>query len=290
MQANGLDSLAPQRVRTALALASLLPLLLLASCGANASDPVVARHMGAFYEAFAGRDLNGAELQQMTDQFIEFHGLSGKDRDGIRAAAQGFENSTKVLRDRGGSPAALLLRHQLITINYLNPDLHNTLLLRLLTEPDPVRVVDVRSRRLMTERDVVALANIRHFARSQGAPRHKALTREQIDELVSLLKATVGGNSGNMPQFFGEAAAFWAGVQQEWPNLNAEQQRLARAYADRMWRIEMPVEMYGRLWGLDPQKALSRYSDDVGARIASITHLNMLLGNLPFVMDSIFGR
>jgi hypothetical protein len=293
MRTNGMDSLPPQRVRTtpSIALACLLPVLLLSSsCGADVSDPVVARHMDAFFEAFVGRDLSRDELRQVTDEFVAFHALNGKDRAGIREAARIFEDHAKTLRDGAGSPAALSMRHFRVSINYFNPDLHNTLLLRLLTAPDPVLVVDVRSRRLMTERDVVALANIRHFARSQGAPRHKALTRQQIEELVSLLKATVGGNSGNMPQFFGEAAAFWAGVQQEWPHLNTEQQQLARAYADRMWRIQIPVEMYGRLWGLDPKAALSRYSDDVSARISSITHLNMLLGNLPFVMDSIFGR
>jgi hypothetical protein len=292
MRIHGLDLLSHPRVRTtpSMAVVCLLPVLLLASCGADASDPVVARHMDEFFEAFVGRDLSRDELRQVTDEFIEFHALNGKDRDGVREAARTFESHAKVLREREDSPAALSMRHVRISINYFNPDLHNTRLLRLLTEPDPVRVVDVRSRRLMTERDVVALANIRHFARSQGAPRHKALTREQIEELVSLLKATVGGNSGNMPQFFGDAATFWAGVQQEWSSLNVEQKQLARAYADRMWRIQMPVEMYGRLWGLEPKAALSRYSDDMSSRMSEITNLNMLFGNLPFVMDAIFGR
>jgi hypothetical protein len=263
---------------------------LLAACGANASDPEVARHMGAFFEAFTGRDLSRDELRQVTDEFIEFHTLNGKDRDGIREAARTFEGYTKLLRDHEEDPTALSMRHFRIAINYFNPDLQNTLLLRLLTEPDPVRVIDLRSKRLMTERDVIALANIRHFARSQEAPRHTPLSRQQIEDMVALLKATVGGNSGNMPQFFGDAAAFWAGVQQEWPHLNAQQKQLARAYADRMWRIQMPVEMYGQLFGLDPKAAQSRHADDVSARISAITDLNMLLGNLPLVMDAIFGR
>jgi hypothetical protein len=93
-----------------------------------------------------------------------------------------------------------------------------------------------------------------------------------------------------MPQFFGEAATFWAGVQQEWPALDARQKALVRAYAGKTWRIQMPVEMYGRLWGLEPQAASRRHADDVGARLAMITDINMRLGNLPFVMDAIFGR
>jgi hypothetical protein len=167
--------------------------------------------------------------------------------------------------------------------------LHGSVLLGLFTEPDPVRVVDVRSRRLMTERDVVALANLHRFAKSDGAPRHEPLSKEQIKELEMALRAAVGGNSGNMPQFYGEAAAFWAGVQREWPRLDADRRSLVRAYAGRTWRVQMPVEMYGRLWGLEPQVASARHADDVGARIASITEMNMRLGNLPRVMDAIFG-
>jgi hypothetical protein len=57
-----------------------------------------------------------------------------------------------------------------------------------------------------------------------------------------------------------------------------------------MWRVQLPVELYDRLWGLDTQAASSRQADDVSARIAALTDINMLLGNLPFVMDAIFGR
>jgi hypothetical protein len=63
-----------------------------------------------------------------------------------------------------------------------------------------------------------------------------------------------------------------------------------RSYAEKTWRVQMPVEMYGRLWGLDAQQASRRHADDVSARISAITDINMRLGNLPFVMDAIFGR
>jgi hypothetical protein len=180
-------------------------------------------------------------------------------------------------------------RHVLLEVNYLNPDMHDTLELRLLNSPDPVRVVDARSRRLMTERDVVALANIRHFAKSEGAPRHRPLTHRQIEELVSVLRATVGGNSGNMPRFFGEAAAFWAGVQQEWPKLNAEQRSLARAYAGRTWRVSMPVEMYASLWGLDRAAAMNRWTSDVSTRIRGRADSFGGMDSLNAAIDAMFG-
>jgi hypothetical protein len=268
----------------------LTSLLWLVACQGRAVDAPVERHLEPFFEAFLGRELRRDELQQVTHEFVEYHGLHGRDRPAVLEAAARFGKFANTLRDGESGPAALSLRHTRIAANFFDPDVQNTLFLRLLTAPDPVRVVDVQSRRLMTERDVIALANIRHFARSKGAPRHEELSRQQIEQMIALLRATVGGNSGNMPQFFGEAAAFWAGVQQEWPDLDAEQRQLVRAYADRMWRIQIPAELYGRLWGLDPQAASSRHADDVSARIAAITDLNMLLGNLPFVMDAIFGR
>jgi hypothetical protein len=273
--------------RTSTFLASLLWLL---ACQGQTIDAPVERHLESFFEAFAGRKLSRDELQQVTREFVEYHTLHERDRQAILEAAGRWGKSANTLRNGKSGPAALSLRHTRIAANYFDPDVQTTLFLRLLTTPDPVRVVDVQSRRLMTQRDVIALANIRHFARSENAPRHQELSRQQLEEMVALLRATVGGNSGNMPQFFGEAGAFWAGVQHEWPDLNAEQRQLARAYADRMWRVQMPVELYGRLWGLDPQAASSRQADDVSARIAALTDINMLLGNLPFVMDAIFGR
>jgi hypothetical protein len=268
----------------------LTSLLWLVACQERAVDAPVASHLEAFFEAFIGRELSRDELQQVTHEFVEYHTLHGRDRPAILEVARRFGHYANTLRGGKNDPAALSLRHARIAANFFDPDVQNTLFLRLLTVADPVRIIDVQSRRLMTERDVIALANIRHFARSQGEPRHQELSRQQLEEMVALLRATVGGNSGNMPQFFGEAAAFWAGVQQEWPDLNVEQRQLARAYADRMWRIQIPVELYVRLWGLDPQAASSRHADDVSARIAEITDLNMLLGNLPVVMDAIFGR
>lgn len=269
---------------------TLLPVFMLVSCGASGPDIAITRDLRSFFEAFTGRDLSGAEIRAASSEFIELHALAGKTPDAIRDIARQLEVRAKTLRSDGTNPTALMARHALLEANYLDPDLHGTLQLRLLTEPDPVRVVDARSRRLMTQRDVLALANLHRFARSTGDPRHVELSPKQIDQLVSALQAAVGGNSGNMPRFFGEATAFWTGVQQAWPALNGEQKSLARSYAEKTWRVQMPVEMYGRLWGLEPQAAARRHADDVSARISAMTDINMRLGNLPFVMDAIFGR
>lgn len=269
---------------------ALLPTLMLASCGAGSPDAAVSRDLQSFFEAFVGRELSGTEIREVTHEFVELHTLNGKTPDAIREIARQLDVHADAMRRDAAGPAALMTRHALLEANYLNPDWHGTIELRLLTEPDPVRVVDVRSRRLMTERDVIALANLRRFASSNSQPRHEQLSRRQIEQLVAALQAAVGGNSGNMPRFFGEAAAFWTGLQQAWPALDAGQKSLVRAYADKTWRVQMPVEMYGRLWGLEPQAAARRHADDVSARISAITDINMRLGNLPPLMDAIFGR
>jgi hypothetical protein len=268
----------------------VLAIVALVSCGAGTPPhTAVSRDLQTFFESFLGRDLSGSELKDVTAEFIEFHSLNGSSPTAIRDIAQRLAARGKELRPDAAGPSALMARHERLVINYLNADLHGTLMLRLLNEPDPVRVVDVRSRRLMTERDVVALANLHRFGNSSQAPRHEPLSRRQIEELVAALRATVGGNSGSMPQFYGEAAAFWAGVQREWPKLSADQKSKARAYAVRMWRVQMPAEMYGRLWGLSPQASLQRQANDASARMAAITDINASLSNLTRVMDAIFG-
>lgn len=279
----------PARGWKSIARSSVLVSLLVVACETAAADPVVARHMSEFYTAFLGRELTREELRTLTDEYIRYHASHGKSREEIRKASVGFGARKKPLLQDPAGPTDYAMRHWVIQLNYFEPKLQDMLLLKLMTQPDPVRVVDYRSRRLMTEQDVIALANIRQFAKSAGPPRHRKLSRQQIEELVAALNDAVGGNSGRMPQFFGETAAFWAGVRNAWPALDAEQRQLARAYADRTWRIQIPPRMYGLLWGLDARAATSRYADDVGARIAGITDINMQLGNLPRVMDAIFG-
>jgi hypothetical protein len=64
------------------ALVFLLFAMIFGSCigGEAQSDTVVARHMGAFFEAFLGRKLSGGELREATDEFIKYHTGKGKTR------------------------------------------------------------------------------------------------------------------------------------------------------------------------------------------------------------------
>src|SRR5215813_12048811 len=138
-----------------LVLADFALALVFISCvsAASQSDRVVARHQKEFYEAWLRRELRGNELREVTDEFIAFYTKQGKDRAAIHEAAGSFDIYTKLLREHDGAPAAFTTRHSLLVSNYFDPGMQNTTELRLLNEPDPVRVVDPGSKRLMTERD-----------------------------------------------------------------------------------------------------------------------------------------
>jgi hypothetical protein len=258
------------------ALVFLLFTMTFVSCieGEAQSDPVVARHMGAFYEAFLGRKPSGSELRAIVDAFIKGHTKNGKSRAAIHEIARSFDPYTKILRENKDGPAALTTRHLMIESNYFGGV--NSTELQFLTEPDPIRVVDPKSRRLMTERDLVGLVNIRNFAKSNEDPIHRELSRQELDRLAIELDRLFGSHpkTERLPQFFGETAAFWAGVRQNWSQLNDQEKSLARAYANKTWRIRMPAEMYGKLLGLTPKVALSRQMDDVSHRTAMATVLN----------------
>jgi hypothetical protein len=228
-------------------------------------DPVATRRMQGFYEVYTGRKLTAEEVRAVDDEFSAGHAKNGKSREAIRALAWQFGLDMILLREEKDRAAALSLRHRLIEANYFRARMQNTLELRLLTEPDAVRVTDVRSGRLMTQRDVIALANLWHFAQTTDAPSHRELSGRQVDELVSLLNQ--GDTRGRLPQFFGDAAAYWAGVRQLWPYMSREQKTLARAYARDTWRVRMPVEMYAALLGIDRASASRRWSADVATRI-----------------------
>jgi hypothetical protein len=254
----------------------------------DAEDRLVARRMTAFYEVYTGRKLTPAEIREVTREFVVGHAGGGKSLQAIRGVAGEFGFATILLREDAGHAAALSLRHQVLERNYFRRDMQNTLELRLMTEPDPVRVPDARNGRLMTEGDVIALANLHHFAASQGAPAHRQISRRRIDQLVSVLERSVAANGGTLPRFWGEAGAYWAGVRQHWPYFTVQQRDMARGYVVRTWRVSMPVEMYATLWGLDRTAAMNRWTNDVSARIRGRVDLPPGMQELRAAMDSAF--
>ncbi|MBO0783097.1 MAG: hypothetical protein J2P37_30140 [Ktedonobacteraceae bacterium] len=271
-----------------LALACLLLMAAFVSCksATGASDPVVEREQKEFYEAWLRRGLRDDELRKVTDEFIALYIKKGKDRAGIHEATKPFLEYAKILREQDGTPGAVTLRHNLLRANYFDSDMQNTTELRLLTEPDPVRVVDPKCNRLMTETDVIALVNLSIFTKSKGEPHHQEVSNEAIDRVSSKLNHMFNGSKGDrMPRFLTEMASFWTGVRQEWPRLSDDEKRQVRSYS--MVGYEAPFKdykMYGRLLGLNQRAAFQRsmYDEqDAAVLIAKVGLMGVVYNNIP---------
>jgi hypothetical protein len=260
-----------------------------AACADGATDPVVARHMGDFFEAYLGRELTRSELRAVTDEFVGISVQEGKSLDAIHQRAAGFDRHTKILRNGRDGAAQQTARDTVIHANYFRPVMQNTIELQLFLEPDPVRVVDSRSRRLMTERDVVALVNLYRFAETAAGPKHRQLSRAEIERAVKDLNRTVGGTSGRMPQFFTEASAFWSGVQREWSKLSDAEQKLVRAYILKTWRVKMSSDLFRRLWGFETDRAFQRSMQDRNERAFAVTQFQLESAYMPDLMRELRG-
>ncbi|HKX27505.1 MAG TPA: hypothetical protein VJ302_07425 [Blastocatellia bacterium] len=243
------------------------------------TNQAIAQNLGSFFEAYLGRRVSDAERRSLAEEFVRLHTAKGRNREAIEQIARKFASYVKILREQKDGAADLSLRHALLQTNYFQPTLKDTIELRLFTEPDPVRVVDSRSKRLMTEKDIIAIINLNHFSNSSDDPRHLTLSRQQIDRLAIGLNRIFGDQpkAGSMPGFCSEAAALWAGIRQEWPNLNANERRQTRAYAGKGSRAPLPShKMYARLLGIDASAAFERRLDDLSAVALYLAELNAL--------------
>lgn len=230
-------------------------------------NDTVQEHVTAFFETFVGRSLGKNDRDQITREFIGYYGSETCRQDCINGLEL-FKGFTTVLKEKAGEPEALSLRHRLVEINYFSPKMHNKLELRLLLEPDPVRVADPGGKRVMTHGDVVAIANLNIFLRCYaGTPEQQTFTPEAIDELTLQFDKMFGAhrNSGKMPEFLTFAAAFWAGVQREWPELDKDEKLAVKDYIRHGAMRPMPRSLYIRLIGLSESQAADLRARDITA-------------------------
>jgi hypothetical protein len=143
----------------------------------------------------------------------------------------------------------------------------------LINEPDPVRFFDAATRRIMTELDVVALANLIVFAGSDGGPRHRNLSFQEAETFVRERLCDL--SRCGVSVFFNEAGILWAGIQQQWPHFTAEEKRKARFYVQRGRGNIMSVNQTAKVLGIDRWAALDRLTSGMADTFigASETHL-----------------
>ena len=266
-------------------LPSLLVILALFSCVSCAVDldSVVAHAQKAFYEAWLRRDLRPDELRAVTGEFIAYYSRKGKNLAEVHEATKEFVEDGKLLRARDGAPIAITLRRHLLEANYFDPAMQqDPTELRLLTEPDPPRVIDRKHKHLMTQGDVVALANLIVFTGSQGDPHRTAFSRQQIDQLAAGVERSFRTGPGDdfffMPKYYFEASALWAGILREWRALTPAEKLQVRNYAanGRMAPMDDP-KLYARLLDLSPGDGYLHKHDDIQSAINVLNARNAMI-------------
>jgi hypothetical protein len=235
-------------------------------------DPAIARDVAIFMPAYLGRATTGTEIATVTDEFLRYPPRPGMALREIRKLADAFASYAPVFRDDPKGPRAALLRHRLLVANYFTPSMRNTLTLRLLLEPDPVRIVDARNKQLLSESAVTALTQLLQFASTTSEPGARPPTRAEVDQVAEAIKLMISDpNKGaRLPDMVPEAAAFWAGLVREWPRLSRDDRRLARDYVVRMPEAELPAPLYARLWGETAKQAASYSNADAAARTRDV--------------------
>jgi hypothetical protein len=250
------------------AVLSLALLAGLAACRADAADAV--RSMTSdFFHAYLHRSLAEDEVDELAAGFVAYYEENGCETACLQAVDV-FNGIAATLQEKDGEPEALMLRRRLITGNYFSPKMQGRLWLRLLLEPDPVRVVDPGAQRLMTESAVAGLANITLFFDGDAPPEEHAFASSKIDELVADLDRQFGDHpdARALPKHFPWAGVFWAGIEREWSHLSEEDRQSARSYFLQDVGPAMPQHLYVRLLGFSDADASQVRIDDRFARMS----------------------
>ncbi|MES9945840.1 MAG: hypothetical protein ABW080_12855 [Candidatus Thiodiazotropha sp.] len=209
------------------------------------------------FRIFLGRPLTESELDAVSAEFIALFSEKGCGKKCAETLAWNRKLIAQI-EARPGSPTALLTRHLFVQASYFSEQQQGSRIQRLLAEPDPIRIVNRENGRLMTQRDVVALANLSTLAKTGHLPQ-SAWPAVKIDEIVAHLDALVGTapNSEHlhMPPLWAIAAPFWAGVKQLWPKLSAAQRQEIRKAIAQPIDVTPSVSLLAAILELSPQDA-----------------------------------
>lgn len=241
-------------------------------------NDTVKTHVTAFFEVYVGHSLTENERDQVTREFIGYYGSETCRKDCIDGIEL-FKEYTTLLKEKPGDPEALYLRHGLIQVNYFSPKMQNKLELRLLTKPDPVRVVDPGGKRVMTQGDIVAIANLNIFLRCYaGPPEQQIFLADDLDKLARQFDEMFGNHpkARKMPEFMTNAAALWAGIQREWLELDEDEKLAVKDYIRHGAMRPMPRSLYVRLIGMSENEAADLRARDI--RVAGFARMSDQLG------------
>ena len=219
-----------------------------------------------FYENYLGRKLSSQELDRVTREQMTYFGGDTCDQSCADQLTKAKQHAN-TMRTSAGQPVDLAIRHAILSTTFFSPLFQGTHTLELLAEPDPIRVIDSKHQRLMTEKDVVALKNLGYFIQHPDTPKHRALSRQEVDETTALLQRTLRDvPNAEISIMAVYAAELWTGTQREWPDLTAEERKIIMEYVKNNMAkgtsAPLPQALYSRLFGLNGEEARLVYQLD----------------------------
>lgn len=267
----------------AVALGAVFGALFLSSSwiSAAAQSLSVREELADFFRAYLGRALSAGERDAVVTEYQAFFGDDGRCNEACRDALARLRDSRLIFAQFPGSPQDPLLRHAYISNAVFDPRNQGGLILDLLTEPDPVAVVDPVKRRIMTHKDVAALAHLQTLAKTKSPPPPRKIAPGALEEAARQLAGIFGAQAGRpLPFIFTIAAELQAGVAQNWRTLSESERAEIFAYLEKGSQDPMSPALYAKL--LDIPLASAREFADLealeGYRARMNARINAYLG------------
>lgn len=216
----------------------------------------VREELAAFFNTYVGRPLSSSELDRVTAEFQASFGDAESCTRDCRNVLANMSAHRATLARSPGSPQELLIRHAYVSMTWFDPRDDRTLLREMLTQSDPVVVFDPRTLRLMTRRDLDAIASLDLLAKTGKLPQPQKPSSEDIAKAIDMLNRAFGPQgTAPLPVNVALAAELWAGLRQHWPALSAEERHRVRDHIRGGLHGALPAALYRRLLGVSSPEA-----------------------------------
>ncbi len=230
-------------------------------------------------ELITSRELSDEEITRATrEYYLLFDNDCGQSCvDAVKANRDRVEP----MRTNPGGPLDILARQYYSYTLYFSPTQAGSFIQQLTNEFDPIRIVDAKSKRIMTHRDIVGVLNIKRFLSTDGPPETKKFSEAQIDAEVSMYQQRFVDGFFKLPYRTGFAAELWAGLEQNWSTFSGAEKRELRAFlADKDGKTTMAVSTFQRLLNINEVDAADWKAtftrEQQYARLEYISYISMM--------------
>lgn len=230
-------------------------------------------------ELITKRQLSEEEIERATREYYALF----DNRCGARCIAVTKANNERVkpMKTSAGEPADLLARQYYSRALYFSPTQAGSFIQQLTNEVDPIVLADPGSSQIMTRADIIGAMNIDRFVRDEGHPINHTFSLSEIDGKISHYRSTFVNCGLRLPYRAVFAAELWAGLYQNWRDLDSNQQLQVKYYfSDRHGTANMSISIYRILLGVsddaaaDWQRTFIR--EQRHARLEAVSHMTMM--------------